>query len=260
MAYDREHANAFIKGLTSLTGLSIKKAQQYVRDNNLFNILEHPQTVDPNEKQLEKINLLNEFISSYNILKMYEAQERIKLDASSKAGQYFLSLMGGMKDKERFLVAFLDNGNNIIETRIMSEGSIGQAVVYPRDILKAAIACDCKAMILAHNHPGNSTIASNEDKMLTQRIVDIFHPLDIKVMDHIIIGGNQYTSMAEKGYMPDSIRAGASYEAIALEKGAVTEESLGQYSTEDISKSREQPFFSQECAGQQIDDGEEWEL
>ena len=238
MAYDGEHASTFIKGLASLTGLSIRKARQYAKDNNLFNILEHPQTLAPNEKQLERIGLLNEFISSYNVLKMHEAQERIKLDSSSKAGQYFLCLMGGMKDKERFLVAFLDNGNNIIETRTISEGTIGQAVVYPRDILKAAIACDCKAMILAHNHPGNSTNPSNEDKMLTQRIVDIFHPLEIKVMDHVIVGGNQYCSMAEKGYMPDSTRAAASYEAITLGKDAAVEE----------------------CAVQQIDDGEEWEL
>ena len=238
MAYEGEHAFTFIKGLASLTGLSIRKARQYAKDNNLFNILEHPQTIAPNEKQLEKIGLLNEFISSYNVLKMREAQERIKLDSSYTAGQYFLCLMGGMKDKERFLVAFLDSGNNIIETRTISEGSIGQAVVYPRDIMKAAIACDCKSMILAHNHPGNSIIASSEDKMLTQRIVDIFHPLEIKVMDHVIVGGNQYCSMAEKGYIPDSTRAAASYEAITLGRDDAVEE----------------------CAVQQIDDGEEWEL
>ena len=260
MSYDHEHSSTFIKGLASLTGLPIKKAQQYARGNNLFNILEHPQTIDPNNEQLEKIGLLNEFISSYNVLKMYEAQERIKLDSSSKAGQYFLCLMSGMKDKERFQVAFLDTGNNIIETRTMSEGSIGQAVVYPRDILKAAIACDCKSMILAHNHPGNSINPSNEDKMLTQKIVDIFHPLEIKVMDHIIIGGNKYSSMTEQGYMPDSAIGAASYGAIALGNDATVVESLGCYSNEEISKSWEQPFFSEECAAQQTDNGEEWDL
>jgi len=238
MAYDGEHTSTFIKGLALLTGLSIRKARQYAKDNSLFNILEHPQTITPNDKQLEKIGLLNEFISSYNVLKMHEEQERIKLDSSLKAGQYFLCLMGGMKDKERFLVAFLDSGNNIIETKTMSVGTIGQAVVYPRDILKAAIACDCKSMILAHNHPGNSIIASSEDKMLTQSIVDIFHPLEIKVMDHVIVGGNQYCSMAEKGYMPDSTRAAASYEAITLGKDTAAEE----------------------CVVRQIDDGEEWEV
>jgi DNA repair protein RadC len=260
MGYEREHAIAFIKGLATLTGLPIKKAQQYAKDNNLFNILEHPQTIAPNEKQLEKISLLNEFISSYNILKLYESQERLKLDASSKAGQYFLSIMGGMKDKERFMVAFLDNGNNIIETRTMSEGSIGEAVVYPREILKAAIASDCKGMILAHNHPGNSVNPSKQDIDLTQKVVNIFHPLDIKVMDHIIIGGNQYSSMAEKGYMPDSAIATASYQAIAMERDFSTEESLSSYSSEDMSHLHEEEFFQEDHCAIQVDDGEEWEL
>jgi DNA repair protein RadC len=75
-----------------------------------------------------------------------------------------LALLGGMKDKERFMVAFLDNGNNVIETKTMSEGSVGQAVVYPREVLKYAIACDCRAIILAHNHPGGSTNFSPEDR------------------------------------------------------------------------------------------------
>jgi DNA repair protein RadC len=60
----------------------------------------------------------------------------------------FLVLLGGMKDKERFMVAFLDSGNNIIETQTMSEGSIGQTAVYPREILKYALACDYNAMVL----------------------------------------------------------------------------------------------------------------
>ena len=52
-----------------------------------------------------------------------------------------------MKGGKRFMVAFLDNGNNVIETKTMSEGSVGQAVVYPRVVLKYAIVCDCSAII-----------------------------------------------------------------------------------------------------------------
>ncbi|WP_051533818.1 JAB domain-containing protein [Desulfitibacter alkalitolerans] len=132
------------------------------------------------------------------------------------AGQYFLALLGGMKDKERFMVAFLDSGNNIIETKTMSEGSIGQTAVYPREILKYALACDCNAMILAHNHPGCSVNPSLEDKAFTQRIVDIFHPLGIKVLDHIIVGGASYSSMKERGNIPEKCKSTANYEAITL--------------------------------------------
>ena len=216
MKQDLLHTEKFLKGLTTLTGLPYKKVQQYVKGNNPFNILEHPHIMEPNEKQLEKIGLLNEFIASYSILKIYEDNEKITLNSSTISGQYFLALLGGMRDKERFMVAFLDSGNNIIETKIMSEGSIGEAAVYPREILKYALACDCNAMVLAHNHPGGSKKFSPEDKVLTQRMVDIFHPLQIKILDHIIVSGTGYTSMAEKGIIPYQSKDTANYEGIAL--------------------------------------------
>ena len=216
MKQDILHTENFLKGLTTLTGLPYKKVQQYVKGNNPFNILEHPHIMEPNEKQLEKIGLLNEFIASYNILKIYESNEKIALNSSTVSGQYFLALLGGMKDKERFMVAFLDSGNNIIETKTMSEGSIGQTAVYPREILKYALACDCNAMILAHNHPGGSKNFSPEDRALTQRMIDIFHPLEIKILDHIIVGDGSYTSMAEKGILPYQSKGAANYEEIIL--------------------------------------------
>jgi DNA repair protein RadC len=223
MKQEMQHTEKFLKGLTSLAGLPYKKLQQYVKTNNPFNILEHPHIMEPNEKQLEKIGLLNEFIASYNILKVYEKDDKIILNSSTASGQYFLALLGGMKDKERFMVSFLDSGNNIIETKIMSEGSIGQAPVYPREILKYALACDCKSIILAHNHPGGSQNFSMEDKTLTQRIVDIFHPLEIKVLDHIVVAGTSYTSMAEKGYLPYQCKDTANYDAIILDGTSVKE-------------------------------------
>ena len=223
MRQDPRHTEKFLKGLTTLTGLPYKKVRQYVKQNNPFNILEHPRIMEPNEKQLEKIGLLNEFIASYNVLKIYENNEKITFNSATVAGQYFLALLGGMKDKERFMVAFLDNGNNIIETKTMSEGSVGQTAVYPREILKYALACDCKSMILAHNHPGGSNNFSPEDRALTQRIVDIFHPLEIKVLDHIIVYGTSYSSMAERGIIPYQCKSTANYEVIALSAMLVEE-------------------------------------
>ena len=121
------------------------------------------------------------------------------------------------------MVAFLDNGNNIIETKTMSEGSGGQSAVYPREILKYALACDCNAIILAHNHPGGSKYFSTEDKALTQRIVDIFHPLNIKVLDHIVVAGNSYSSLMETGEIPQH-KSITNYEVIELDKPAKEKE------------------------------------
>lgn len=216
MATKSKYTDDFFKSLNKLTGIPMNKIKSYAKENNPFNILEHPGVVDPNDKQLEKISKLNEFIASYNILKMDQENEKITFRSPDESGRYFASILGGMKDKERFLVAFLDNSNSIIELKTISEGSTNMAVVYPRDILKMAMANDCTSILLSHNHPGGSLKASKEDVALTQRIVDIFKPLDIRVLDHIIVGGYSYSSMAEINILPTDKLSVANYDPIKL--------------------------------------------
>lgn len=218
------YKDSFFKNLNKLTGIPISKIKNYAKDNNPFNILEHPMVVDPNEKQLEKIGMLNEFMASYNILRMNEEERRIKFQSPTDAGEYFLAILGCKRDRERFMVTFLDAKNRIIEINLVSEGSIAMSVVYPRDILKMALANDCKNIILSHNHPSGSTYASPEDKSITQRIVDIFHPLNIKVLDHIIVGGGKYSSMANDGYLMDDSVDRANYKPFNLSEGNDFEE------------------------------------
>lgn len=217
MAKRIECFESFYKSLRDLTGISITKIKRYSKEHNPFNILEHPMVIEPSERQLKKINMLNEFIASYGVLKLQENQERIRFTTPSEAGAYFSSLLQGMKDRERFIVAFLDNSNSIIETRIVSEGTIDMTIVKPKDILKIAVANDCTGMILSHNHPGTSLKFSCEDISITQRIVDVFKPLDIRVIDHILIGGNSYASMESEGCLPKQVLSQSSYEPIRLQ-------------------------------------------
>lgn len=206
------YKDSFFKNLNKLTGIPISKIKNYAKENNPFNILEHPMVVDPSEKQLEKIGMLNEFMESYNVLRMNEEECKIKFQSPTDSGEYFLAILGGKRDKERFMVAFLDTKNRIIETKVVSEGSIAMSVVYPREILKMALANDCKNIILSHNHPSGSIYPSQEDRSITQRIVDIFHPLNIKVLDYIIVGGGRYSSMANDGNLMDDSVDRANYE------------------------------------------------
>jgi DNA repair protein RadC len=222
--YDKNYAEDFLKGIRMLTGIPYKKLEKYADKNNLFNILEHPNTIEPNPQQLEKIALLNEFISTYRLLKMQEEENKITLNSSFKAGEYFSSMLSGTKNMEKFMVAFLDNGNNIIETRTMSEGGLGEAVVYPRNLLKAALDCDCKSMVISHNHPGGSLLPSQQDIDLTERLVSVFAPLEISILDHIIIAKSTYYSMAENGRMPGKNPDKASYQPMALGKEASANE------------------------------------
>jgi DNA repair protein RadC len=89
-----------------------------------------------------------------------------------------------------------------------------------------ALANDCSSIILSHNHPGGSLRASKEDIALTQRIVDIFKPLDINVIDHIIVGGYSFSSMAENDVLPSNKMDVANYEPIKL---SVAEEEQVEY-------------------------------
>jgi DNA repair protein RadC len=231
MATKVKYSDSFFQSLNKLTGIPMSKLKSYAKENNPFNILEHPGVVDPNDRQLEKINKLNEFIASYNVLKLDQENEKITFKSPNDSGKYFASLLGGVKDKERFLVAFLDNSNSIIELRTVSKGTTNMAVVYPRDILKMALANDCSSIILSHNHPGGSLRASREDVALTQRIVDIFKPLDINVIDHIIVGGYSFSSMAENDVLPSNKMDVANYEPIKL--SAAEEEQVEYISVDE---------------------------
>lgn len=230
MATKAKYSDSFFQSLNKLTGIPMSKLKSYAKENNPFNILEHPGVVEPNDRQLEKLNKLNEFIASYNVLKLDQENDKITFKSPNDSGKYFASLLGGVKDKERFLVAFLDNSNSIIELRTVSQGTINMAVVYPRDILKMALANDCSSIILSHNHPGGSLRASKEDVALTQRIVDIFRPLDIRVLDHIIVGEYSFSSMAENGVLPSNKMDVANYDPIEL---TAAEEEQAEYISMD---------------------------
>ncbi len=235
------YSDSFFESLNKLTGIPIRKIKNYAKDNSPFNILDHPMVVDPSDKQLEKIGKLNEFIASYQVLRLDQENEKITFRSPTDAGKYFLSLLSAMKDKERFLVAFLDNSNGIIETKVIAEGSTNICVVYPRDILKMAIANDCSHIAIAHNHPGGSLRASQEDIDLTQRIVNIFKPLDINVIDHIIVGGINFTSMAQSNALPNRSLDIANYDPIVINMMKETQEMGAVYEVQqdDLSMDEE---------------------
>lgn len=216
MARKINYTKDFYESLSSLIDVPVDKIEAYSKDHNLFNILEHPMVINPNVEQLKKINMLNNFISSYKLLRLEEENSRIKLEGVGSTGRYFASLLGGIRDKELFCVAFLDNSSHIIETKVMSEGDVERATVYPREVLATALANDCAKIVLAHNHPSGLTSASFEDKRLTQTFVNIFDPLGIKVHDHIIVGGHSFSSMAQNGIMPGSAKGIADYRPVLL--------------------------------------------
>jgi len=102
---------------------------------------------------------------------------------------------------EKMVMFTLDNRHNVVGCFEVGRGTIDEATVYPREIATRALLTNAKAVILCHNHPGGSTKPSYEDMNITTRIYEVLKMLDIKLLDHIIIGHEETYSMADNGLL-----------------------------------------------------------
>ena len=105
-------------------------------------------------------------------------------------------------DKEHFIVILLDTRNKIIRDEIVSIGTINSAIIHPREVFRNAIRENSNAIILAHNHPSGSPMPSKNDIQITKQIIEAGKILDIKVLDHVIIGKDKYWSWNESKHNP----------------------------------------------------------
>lgn len=103
---------------------------------------------------------------------------------------------------EVFACLFLDTKNQLITMEELSQGTLDSASVYPREVLKAALKHNAAAVILVHNHPSGIAEASSSDIHLTQRLSKALSLVDIRVLDHFIVGEEVVSSMAKLGQLP----------------------------------------------------------
>ncbi|MDP4300934.1 RadC family protein [Leptothrix discophora] len=113
----------------------------------------------------------------------------------------FLRLHLSARQSEVFAVMFLDSGHRLLSYEPMFQGSIAQTTVYPREVVKRALALNAAAAILAHNHPSGLAEPSRADELLTRRLSDALALVDVRVLDHLVVGGAQVVSLAERGLM-----------------------------------------------------------
>lgn len=118
------------------------------------------------------------------------------LNTSYKAGQYAVSLLAG-KTYEAFYVICLDSANKVNFAALVHEGTINEAPVYPRIVVETALRHKANSVILAHNHPGGTLDASMADISITKKIIAALEPISVKVLDHIIVAGNNFRSFAQ---------------------------------------------------------------
>ena len=113
----------------------------------------------------------------------------------------YLSLRLFNLEAEVFMVLLLDAQNRLIEARELFRGTVSQTVVYPREVVKAALLANASAVIFAHNHPSGVPDPSQADKMLTDALRSALTTVDVRVLDHIIVAGPKTTSFAERGWL-----------------------------------------------------------
>lgn len=104
-------------------------------------------------------------------------------------------------EREVFAVMLLNNQHELIEYKELFKGTVGSCSVYPREVVKAVLAANAAAVILVHNHPSGVSDPSQADKHITQRLVNALGLIDVRVLDHLIIG-KATMSFAENNLLP----------------------------------------------------------
>ena len=118
---------------------------------------------------------------------------------SPRAVRDYLRLLLGGRQHEVFLALFLDTQHRVIASEELFHGTLSQTSVYPREVVKRALAHNAAAVILAHNHPSGVTEPSQADQLLTAALKQALGLVDVRVLDHFIVAGGQTLSFAEKG-------------------------------------------------------------
>jgi DNA repair protein RadC len=111
----------------------------------------------------------------------------------------FLSLHLTEQEYESFLLILLDSQNIILDIHEMFRGTINSTEVHTRELVKTVLDSNASGIVIAHNHPSGYNVPSQADKTLTENLRKIFKPLEVRVLDHILIAGVEHYSFAENG-------------------------------------------------------------
>lgn len=114
--------------------------------------------------------------------------------------RFFQDKLGGL-ERELFAVAYLDTRQRLIEYAELFHGTIDGAEVHPREVVRQALRCNAAAVIAAHNHPSGDVEPSAADRAVTIRLKQALALVNVRLLDHVIVGGIQAFSLAEHGWV-----------------------------------------------------------
>jgi DNA repair protein RadC len=129
-----------------------------------------------------------------------QLQSRDVLKSPQQVRDYLVLKLGSLT-REVFLVLFLDTQNRLVASEEMFSGSLKETSVYPREVLKRALHHNAASVIFAHNHPTGLAQQSQADELLTKQLKQALALVDVRVLDHFIVAGNETLSFSERGLL-----------------------------------------------------------
>ena len=142
----------------------------------------------------------NELIAQAVAVLSRRMREKNHLDCPDSVRDYLrLSLSG--RGHEVFVVMLLDAQNRVLHCEELFRGTLTQTSVYPREVVKLALATNAASVILCHNHPSGVCEPSRSDELLTQMLKSALSLVDVRVLDHFVVAGDASISFAERGLL-----------------------------------------------------------
>jgi DNA repair protein RadC len=124
--------------------------------------------------------------------------DRPALTSPEAAAEVLVAELAGA-DRERCLAALVDTKHRLLEVATVSVGSLDHTFMSPREVFRDALLANAAAIVLAHNHPSGDPEPSRDDELVTRRLVRAGELIGVEVLDHLVIGGRRWTSLARRG-------------------------------------------------------------
>jgi DNA repair protein RadC len=172
-----------------LTGIPISEIKFNIKD-----LYKNRSFLKTTPTQLKKLEFLYKFVCLYNT---EEYKDSARLDSSALAGEYLIKLLAH-HEIEIFHILCLNAQNKVIH-ELSYRGTVNQTFVNLRDVIKAILNVNAVAVLLGHNHPAGTLEASKADIELTGKLKAALKLVEIKLLDHIIVAENKFTSLASMG-------------------------------------------------------------
>ncbi|HBL8956964.1 DNA repair protein RadC [Enterobacter cloacae] len=135
-----------------------------------------------------------------NLLNKYLRQPGISFTSSTAARDWLRLHLAG-QEREVFMVLYLDNQHRLLESETLFAGSINHVQIHPREVVKSALRFNAAAVVLAHNHPSGDPEPSHCDRNITTMLKEALALVEVKTLDHLIVGSDGIVSFAERGWI-----------------------------------------------------------